>query len=240
MDWLSNIKKLKKEKNLTNEALAEISGISLGTVNKLFAGASSDPKFSTLCALSDAFGVSIDEMMGRKKSEDADFSKNENFVKYMELGEEGRILVNRVIAEEYERVLREQSTVTYSLDVPKTRSIRLYNISASAGTGSYLSSADYTNISLYSTPVTDEADFAIKVYGDSMLPKFTSGDILLVKSASSIDVGEYGIFSVDGDSYVKKFGGDRLISLNPSYRDIMLSEFNQTVCFGKVLGKLKK
>ena len=88
--------------------------------------------------------------------------------------------------------------------------------------------------------MTDEADFAIKVYGDSMLPKFTSGDILLVKSASSVDVGEYGIFSVDGDSYVKKFGGDRLISLNPSYSDIMLSEFNKTVCFGKVLGKLKK
>ena len=88
--------------------------------------------------------------------------------------------------------------------------------------------------------MTDEADFAVKVYGDSMLPKYMSGDILLVKSAKAVEVGEYGIFSVDGESYVKKFGGDRLISVNPEYSDIMLSEFNQTVCFGKVLGKLKK
>lgn len=240
MEWLSNIKKLKKEQNLTNEALAERSGISLGTINKLFAGASSDPKYSTLCALSDAFGVSIDEMMGRKKGDDLELAKNEYFAKYMELGEEGRALVNRVIAEEYARVLREQSTVTYSLDLPKTRTVRLYNISASAGTGSYLSSSDYTNISLYSTSVTDEADFAIKVYGDSMLPKYASGDILLVKSAESVDKGEYGIFSVDGESYVKKFGGDKLISLNPAYSDIALSEYSRVVCFGKVLGKLKK
>jgi phage repressor protein C with HTH and peptisase S24 domain len=130
--------------------------------------------------------------------------------------------------------------VTYTLDAPKTRTIRLYNISASAGTGSYLSSADYTNISLYATPVTDEADFAVKVYGDSMRPKYTSGDILLVKSANEVAAGEYGIFSVDGESFVKKFGGDRLISVNPEYSDIMLSEFNRVVCFGKVLGKLKK
>ena len=85
MEWLSNIKKLKKEQNLTNEALAERSGISLGTINKLFAGASSDPKYSTLCALSDAFGVSIDEMMGRKKGDDLELAKNEYFAKYMEL-----------------------------------------------------------------------------------------------------------------------------------------------------------
>ena len=63
MDWLLNIKKLKKEKNLTNEALAEKSGISLGTINKLFSGASADPKFSTLCALSDAFGKPVGIVM---------------------------------------------------------------------------------------------------------------------------------------------------------------------------------
>ncbi len=240
MDWLLNIKKIKKEKALTNEALSEKSGISAGTLNKLLSGASADPKFSTLCALSDALGVSIDEMTGRKKSAEPSYIKNEYFQKYMELDEEGRAAVDRVLEREHERILREQAVTTYSLDMPKTRTIKLYNIAASAGTGSYLSSSDYTNISVYSTPATDEADFAVKVYGDSMLPKFSSGDILLVKSEESVDEGEFGIFSVDGESFVKKFGSDRLISLNPDYSDIKLSEFNQIVCFGRVLGKLKK
>lgn len=240
MDWLLNIKKIKKEQNLTNDTLAEKSGISIGTLNKLLSGASADPKFSTLCALSDALGVSIDEMTGRKKNTEPSYIKNEYFQKYMELDEEGRDAVDRVLKREHDRTLREQAMATYSLDLPKTRTIKLYNIAASAGTGSYLSSSDYTNISIYSTPATDEADFAIKVYGDSMIPKFSSGDILLIKSAESVDEGEFGIFSVDGESFVKKFGVDRLISLNPAYNDIKLSEFNQIVCFGKVLGKLKK
>lgn len=240
MDWLLNIKKIKKEKNLTNEALAEMSGISIGTLNKLLSGASADPKFSTLCALSQALGVSIDEMTGRKKVTDNTYIKSDYFQKYMELDKEGRDAVDRVLEREHERILREQALATYSLDLPQTRSIKLYNIAASAGTGSYLSSSDFTNISIYSTPATDEADFAVKVYGDSMLPKFTSGDILLIKSANSVNIGDFGIFSVDGESFVKKFGGDRLISLNPDYNDIKLSEFNQIVCFGKVLGKLKK
>jgi SOS-response transcriptional repressor LexA len=240
MDWLLNIKKIKKEKNLTNEALAEMSGISIGTLNKLLSGASADPKFSTLCALSDALGVSIDEMMGRKKNTEPSYIKSEHFQKYMELDKDGRDAVNRVLEREHERILREQSMATYSLDLPQTRTIKLYNIAASAGTGSYLSSSDFTNISIYSTPATDEADFAVKVYGDSMLPKFTSGDILLIKSAVNVNHGEFGIFSVDGESFVKKFGGDRLISLNPDYNDIKLSEFNNVICFGKVLGKLKK
>ena len=240
MDWLLNIKKIKKEQNLTNDTLAEKSGISIGTLNKLLSGASADPKFSTLCALSDALGVSIDEMTGRKKNTEPSYIKKEYFQKNMELDEEGRDAVDRVLKREHDRTLREQAMATYSLDLPKTRTIKLYNIAASAGTGSYLSSSDYTNISIYSTPATDEADFAIKVYGDSMIPKFSSGDILLIKSAESVDEGEFGIFSVDGESFVKKFGVDRLISLNPAYNDIKLSEFNQIVCFGKVLGKLKK
>lgn len=239
MDWLINIKRIKKEKNLTNEVLADISGISVGTLNKLLSGASADPKISTFLALSRALGVSLDEIMGQSREKEA-LPKNETLRKYMELDTEGRRRSDRVINEEYDRMKREESTATYTLDAPKIRTVKLYNIAVSAGTGSYLSSSDYTNISLYSNPITDEADFAVKVYGDSMLPRYSSGDILLIKSSQSVDIGEYGIFSVDGESFVKKFGGDRLISINPEYSDIKLSEFSQIVCFGKVIGKLKK
>ena len=237
MYWLQIIKARKKEKNLTNDELSEISGISIGTLNKLLSGASADPKLSTIIALSSALGISLGDIEGRHKNTP---ELNESVKKYMELDKEGRVRADETINREYERMKRDESTATYSLDAPKIRSVKLYNISVSAGTGSYLSSSDYTTISLYSNPVTDEADFAVKVYGDSMLPRYSSGDILLIKSAQSVDVGDYGIFSVDGESFVKKFGGDRLISLNPDYSDIKLSEFNQTVCFGKVLGKLKK
>ncbi len=239
MELLAYIKKVKKEKNLTNETLSSLSGISVGTLNKLLSGASADPKISTVIALCDALGITLDEATGRAKATSQP-QKNETIRKYMALDAEGRRRADALIKDEYARVLREEQTSTYSLDAPNIRSLRLYNISVSAGTGSYLSSSDFTEISLYSTPVTDEADFAVKVYGDSMLPRYSSGDILLIKSAKSVDVGEFGIFSVDGESFVKKFGGDRLVSLNPEYSDIKISDFNELICFGKVIGKLKK
>ena len=53
-------------------------------------------------------------------------------------------------------------------------------------------------------------------------------------------VGELGIFVLDGNGYFKKFGGDRLISLNEDYGDILLNGYSEIVCCGKVVGKLKK
>ena len=73
-----------------------------------------------------------------------------------------------------------------------------------------------------------------------MEPKYRDGDVLLVEECESVEYGELGIFMLDGEGYFKKFGGDRLISLNPEYSDIMLENFEDIACCGKVIGKLKK
>ena len=64
--------------------------------------------------------------------------------------------------------------------------------------------------------------------------------MLLIQNTDSVEIGELGIFILDGDGYFKKFGGDRLISFNPEYRDILLKDFGTVECCGKVIGKLKK
>ena len=66
------------------------------------------------------------------------------------------------------------------------------------------------------------------------------GIILLIETADSVEVGELGIFILDGDGYFKIYGGDCLISLNPEYGKIMLKDFDEVACIGKVRGKLKK
>ena len=60
MNWLENVKNIKKEKGLTNESLSKQSEISLGTLNKLLSGATADPKLSTLLALSKGLDCSVD------------------------------------------------------------------------------------------------------------------------------------------------------------------------------------
>ena len=73
-----------------------------------------------------------------------------------------------------------------------------------------------------------------------MEPKYHDGDVLLVQNAEGVEVGEAGIFVLDGSGYFKVYGGDCLISLNPEYGRIMLKDFENVSCIGKVLGRLRK
>ena len=103
MDWLENIKKLKKEKGLTNEALSERCGISVGTLNKLLAGATVDPKLSTLILLANGLDANIDEMLYGKSSGGASLSPDEEELvsKYRALDVNGRETANYIINKEY-------------------------------------------------------------------------------------------------------------------------------------------
>lgn len=80
-------------------------------------------------------------------------------------------------------------------------------------------------------PQYRKVDYSIGVNGDSMQPTYYDGDMLLVETTNEI-----GIFSVDGDCYVKKLGNGELISLNTEYNNIPLNETAK--CMGRVIDKL--
>ena len=116
-------------------------------------------------------------------------------------------------------------------------SIMYFDHPASAGTGLFLDETLAEEISVRATLQSYNADFAIPISGDSMEPEFSSGDIVLVESCPNVAQGKVGIFVLDGDVYIKEYGGDRLISYNEAYSPILLKEFETAVCLGRVLGK---
>ena len=117
---------------------------------------------------------------------------------------------------------------------PIRRIIKLYDIPAAAGFGSFLDSDHFEEIEVDETAPKD-ADFAVKVSGDSMEPRFVSGEVIYIKSQNVLDVGSIGLFALNGDSYVKKLGIGELISLNPKYEPMPISEHDSFYVFGKVL-----
>ncbi len=137
-----------------------------------------------------------------------------------------------------------KSHLPRSADLPaglRRRSIGLYDMPVSAGAGEFLAdSARVEDIVIPDDLRTAEADYALRINGDSMEPKYRSGDILLIQSADTVEEGELGIFVLDGAGYFKKFGGDHLISLNPKYPPIRLKDFQDASCCGRVVGKLKR
>lgn len=114
-------------------------------------------------------------------------------------------------------------------------SIKLSEQAVSAGDGAYLGPEQFITVQVPSNIAGINTDFAVPVVGDSMTPLYSNGDILLVSYKETVSIGEIGIFSIEGVSYVKKLGTDCLVSLNPQYNDIMLKG---VTCNGKVIGKI--
>ena len=61
--YLKNLAKMRKEKKLTQEALAQKAGISYHTLIKLESGGIKNPKIETVIKLSKALGTSLDELV---------------------------------------------------------------------------------------------------------------------------------------------------------------------------------
>lgn len=156
--------------------------------------------------------------------------------KYHELDKSGQTLVNTVLQLEYERCISSEPDVK-----GPTISIRHSYYKVSAGTGFSLDEGDnWESIEIPETPESRKADFAITIKGNSMEPVYQDGDIVLVKQQDAVDVGEIGIFILEGAGYIKKYGGDRLISLNAEYEDILLKGYDVDSyrCAGKVIGRV--
>lgn len=140
---------------------------------------------------------------------------------------------------DYKVFEKDHSEESAHQDISSPTILVFYNpdYQVSAGLGDEL--PDYTNwdqIAVLETPESRKANFILTVDGDSMEPRFSKGDLVLVKEQPDVDDGQIGIFAVDGKGYIKKKQGNRLISLNPKYDDIVVNtEYHK--CFGLVLGK---
>lgn len=264
--YLDRIKKIKNEQKLTNDQLAERSGIPLGTLSKLLAGMSDSPKLSNMVALCGALGCTIEYIVNGTPENNNNYTLSAAEIKmvedYRRIDRFGRSAVDAVLAIEVERLAAaslgtEQNETEKSAKIlkaipsvnryagepaPRTgkRQISLYELPVSAGVGVYLEESRAETISIPDSVKTVDADYALRISGNSMEPKYHNGDILLVQAADHVEDGELGIFLLDGSGFFKVFSGDRLISLNPEYGPILLKDFTDVRCKGRVIGRLKR
>ena len=261
--YIDRIKSIKNEKKITNDALSEMTGIPLGTLSKILAGISDSPKLANIVAICDALDCSLDYILTGIPENTNNYTLDESEMtlieSYRRLDKHSRELVSLVINKEAERasegiadmrmrnmrtqgrgaVILTRESMKQAAGLGK-RKINLFDLPVSAGTGVFLTDTDSVTISIPSTAQTESADFALRIKGNSMEPKYRDGDILLVEECEAVEYGELGIFILDGDGYFKKYEGDRLISLNPDYAPIMLKNFEEISCCGRVIGKLKR
>lgn len=120
------------------------------------------------------------------------------------------------------------------------RQLDIYQDCVSAETGNFLTdslkeSYDVGNLA------PENADFGVRISGDSMEPEYYHGEIAWIEQMESLSNGDIGIFYLNGDAYIKKLHDDTdglyLISLNKHYQPILIHETDSFKIFGKVVGK---
>lgn len=158
--------------------------------------------------------------------------------KYRALDTHEKKVVDSALELEYERMTHVETKemrggITY---------ISLFDLAVSAGTGEPLGTTDYTTkIQIPTEQVPEEAHVCLRVNGDSMEPAYKDGDIVFIhKQDEPVREGEIGVFSLNGEGYMKRLGHKELESLNPKYPAIPIRQYDDLRCFGKVLGKLSK
>lgn len=64
---LNRIRAAKEARDMTNQHLADLSGVPLGTINRILSGKTASPNYITVVALCRALDISIDEAEGIKQ-----------------------------------------------------------------------------------------------------------------------------------------------------------------------------
>lgn len=225
------------EKQISQAELARRSGVPASTISSIIIRNNDRVAIEMMLKICDVLECDIEEYIGSLKKDMPKRMSDLFTKKYYALDKYGQNTVNVVLNAEYARCT---SIPEPDDDEPKIE-IKHSIYKVSAGTGFDLgNNDDWETIYIPDSPEGQKADFALTIQGNSMEPIYFDSDIVLVKEQPAVDIGQIGIFTIEGEGYIKKYGGDRLISLNAEYDDIVFSDYDEERirCVGKVIGRV--
>ena len=225
------LKKYMDKADMNQAELSKKTGIPASTISSLLGRNNNTVDIEKLLSMCRALDCDLEEYINSLEGNETFFMPSGFVQKYGALDHHGKLAVNCILDAEYQRC---SNTVSMT-----RKTVRLNHavLPASAGTGMY---ALVNDMEMREDPDCPEAradDFVVTVRGDSMSPNYCDGDEVYVKKQDDIDEGEIGVFYVDGNTYIKKKGRDRLISINDAYCDVFPAEICK--CFGKVIGRVQ-
>ncbi len=122
---------------------------------------------------------------------------------------------------------------------PTIRVLPVYLQPASAGTGQWLDD-DLSEEMEVDDSVPANAEFGVRLAGDSMSPRFADGQIVWARKAENAENGEIVLCVLNDQGYCKKLyrneRGVFLLSLNPKYNPIPITEADEFRIMGRVVG----
>ena len=239
MDICQNLNSILKKRKITQKELCQQIGITESKLSYWLTKGKSIPS-EYIVPICEYLNISpIFLLIGQEidSKNQVTLSKEEiEFIKkYRYLSNKSKSEIRNTLNHLYEIEKRMETTKEFATP---TVQVRHSIFKVSAGVGEWLSDEKWNMITILDTPQARKATFALTIEGDSMMPDFENGDIVLVRQQDAVDIGQICIYTIDGKGYIKKYGGDRLISLNDDYDDIIFKDYQDIHCKGLVIGKV--
>ena len=237
MALTDRLKEARLANGFTQESLAHKIGVAKSTYTGYEKG-HSEPSMLMLIRIMDTLGVDAnfllqDEIKARHENNATPDEMEKIVKKYRALDGHGKKMVDFTIEEGTNRMMAASPQLASGDAEIIQFSVTEYEDPMSAGTGQPAGYGYGTNLLLIKEPPRGTS-YVAPIAGNSMEPTYHNGDRLFIQACYEINVGEIGIFFMDGQQWVKELGEGVLLSHNPKYEPRPMTE--DIRCQGRVLG----
>ena len=258
MKFGERLKTLRRERGLNQRQLAEAIHVTPSCLSKWESGRML-PGEENLAAIQKALNINGDQLSLPPKTKPIREQYNcyvgdeekKILRDYRKLDSYGKRAVLLILKNEKRRMAESLPTQQKSKHTQQQstsqRFIPYYLFPAAAGYSAVIDDSECEMIPV-NKKVPSDADFAVRIQGDSMLPYLHDGQIAYVKRADEVGIGDIGLFSVNGAQYSKMFyktgtGDIWLVSTNENLANsnvLIRSGSNDSItCYGKIITATK-
>lgn len=228
MSFAGKVKELLKKNGMTKAELAKDAGIAYTTLDSMLKRETDTERLAVAFRIAKALGTSVEELVFEDEKQTGVSPEEKRILQlYSLLDSRGRDTVLSLLEKEAD--MSRESFVR----------IPLYEAPAAAGEPLPVLTEDKRFLEGARDEIPSGASFAIRISGDSMEPLLSDSDLVYVEKVAELDLGQIGIFLLNGESLCKRWGeidGKRaLISDNPAYPPIMILDTDDLRLAGRVI-----
>ena len=230
------IKRYREARGLEQKLFAAQIGVTPNAVSNWECGRSR-PDVNLLPSICRALNISLYELLGEEAPAELLTAREKQLLEdYRALTLGNQYAVSKAV----EALAFAQSAA----ERPELRELLYFSRSLAAGAADPTEfEQDAEPFYLYASPEVSRADYVFSVNGDSMEPKYHTGDLVLVEKlsgANALRYGEIGAFIVGNETYIKRYEEDGLHSLNRKYEVLRFGEDQSVYLIGRVVGLVRQ
>ena len=226
------IRKYRTEAGLDQGTLAEKLGFSKTAVGNWELGLTR-PDVDTVPRVCEILHIPVTELLGLPTEAALPLEDRSILDMYHQLDKFNRHTVMQLM----DRLLFQQDSNERARLRDTYRGLVLYEEAAAAGIGTpMLDDSEASTVYIPKNKIPGSADAIIHVNGTSMEPTYPHGCYVYVSTDQQVSYGQIGIFIVNGESYIKEYQPEGLVSHNGHFKTIRISDGSEARCFGLVTG----